>query len=310
LGPRHQAAGPLPEPTAGLPSPASDVIHADPDGSLAVRTVPHRREQQEPRGPAGGNARPAGGLVACLACWLVRHPDALESRSDRGCDGPLSVLPDQPDHGSRVCQRLPGQVGIKFPVSDHLTDPQAGSEQQPVPFTAPRGQQAPGNPVQPGRRARAGMAVPVPVTGIGGPARPVIHRGRTGSWSGCDQTTYPGDPGQVPRSAVRRHGSAPAGPCAPDARDRPGTTGASREGASCPGGPACAPTRWRTCPAALRPAPPGRPASAARRSAACRLPPPVCRYRSGSALHGRGVHRRGGGSAHPGRASREGPAAG
>ena len=32
-----------------------------------------------------------------------------------------------------------------------------------------------------------------------GPARAAIHAGRTGSWPGSDQTTYPGDPGQVPR---------------------------------------------------------------------------------------------------------------
>ena len=79
--------------------------------------------------------------------------------------------------------------------------------------------------------------VTVLVTGMGGPASPAIHRGRTGRWSGSDQTTYPGDPGQVPRSAVRRHDSAPAGRCAPGGRDRSGTTGATPGRCPLPGWP-------------------------------------------------------------------------
>jgi amino acid transporter len=54
----------------------------------------------------------------------------------------------------------------------------------------------------------------------------------------------------------------------------------------------------------------GRSASAARRSSACRPPPPGCRYRPGSALRGRAVRHHGGRYEHPGRTSREGSAAG
>jgi hypothetical protein len=100
------------------------------------------------------------------------------------------------DPTSRRC----GRCRIEVPLSDQLTDPQAGPEQKPVPFPAPRGQEPPDDPVQPGLPAPAAMAGPGTGHRHGGsPARAAIHSGRTGSWPGSDQTTYPGDPGQVPR---------------------------------------------------------------------------------------------------------------
>jgi len=90
----------------------------------------------------------------------MRHSHALESRHDRGRDGPLSVLADQPDPCGGVGQRLLGRRRLQVPVRDQLTYSQAGPEQQPVAFTAPRGQQPPDDPVEPGLPAPAAMTDP------------------------------------------------------------------------------------------------------------------------------------------------------
>jgi hypothetical protein len=82
-------------------------------------------------------------VAAWSARGLIRYSHTLESRPDRGRYGPLAVLADQPDLRGGAGQRLPGRCRIEIPLSDQLTDPQAGPEQQPVPFPAPRGQQPP-----------------------------------------------------------------------------------------------------------------------------------------------------------------------
>jgi hypothetical protein len=67
----------------------------------------------------------------------------VEPGPDGSGDGARTVLVGQPDLGGCAGERLDGGAGVEVAVGDQFTGPQAGPEQQLVPFAALRGQQAP-----------------------------------------------------------------------------------------------------------------------------------------------------------------------
>ena len=189
-----------------------------------------------------------GGSYVAPARW---NPDRMVAAIARG--------PSSPDSPILVAALVSAWMAARASRSPSVTSSpgaQAGPEQQPVPFAAAGGAQAPEDAGQPGLDVRAAVASAGgggqcwwrwPVRGAARPgrratgARPAAYRGASG----------PGTPvirGRCPGCAVRWRGSGPAGPGAPGGRGRPGTTGATRAG-----GRGCARTRWRTGPAALRP---------------------------------------------------------
>jgi len=151
-------------------------------------------------------------VAVIVAVWpargLIGHAHALESRPDRGCYGPLSVLAGQPDLRGSVGQRLPGRCRIEVSLGDQLTDPQAGPEQEPVPFPALRGLEPPDDPVQPGLLAPAAVA---------GPGTGRWHGGRPGQG---------GDPCREERQLAR------LGPDRIPRRPRAGATATQFDGAA------------------------------------------------------------------------------
>jgi len=74
----------------------------------------------------------------------------VESGPDGGSDGPRPVLAGQPDLGCGIGERLSGRPGVEVAAGDQFTGPQARPKQQPVPFAAAGGQQAPDDAPQPG----------------------------------------------------------------------------------------------------------------------------------------------------------------
>jgi hypothetical protein len=107
-----------------------------------------------------------GGLfeASCwgLACnlWravagILRCPGTVEPGSDGGGDGARPVLAGQPDLGGCAGERLDGGAGVEVAVGDQFTGAQAGPEQQPAPFAAAGGAQAPEDALQPDLGVRA-----------------------------------------------------------------------------------------------------------------------------------------------------------
>jgi hypothetical protein len=81
---------------------------------------------------------------------FIGCPGAVEPGPDGGSDGPRAVFAGQPDLGGGVGERLSGRAGVEVAVGDQFTGPQARPKQQPVPFAAAGGQQAPDDAPQPG----------------------------------------------------------------------------------------------------------------------------------------------------------------
>src|SRR5262249_56222066 len=108
-----------------------------------------------------------------------------------------------------------GGARVEVAVGDQFPGPQAGPKQQPVPFAAPGGEQAPDDAGQPGRGVRAAVA------GDGGGGRwgrrpgqagdPPRHdpqpvRGRADPGPGGARAGPPGPPVQGRGGAPRGHG--------------------------------------------------------------------------------------------------------
>ena len=98
-------------------------------------------------------------FVAQRVVWgLLCCPGAVEAASYGGGDGQRAVFSGQPDLGGCAGECLGGGAGVEAAIGDQFTGAQAGPEQQPVPFAALRGQQAPQDADQPGLGAGAAVA--------------------------------------------------------------------------------------------------------------------------------------------------------
>src|SRR5215467_3649760 len=125
------------------------------------------------------------------------NPDRMVAATALGPSSPVSPI--------RVAALVSASVAVRASRSPSATSsPARRLAQNNSRFRSPR-RAASRRPMMPWSLAWACAApwpvmVPVAVAGAGGgPARSAIHRGKTGSWCGWEQTWYRGEPGQVPR---------------------------------------------------------------------------------------------------------------
>jgi hypothetical protein len=131
-------------------------------------------------------------LAVWSARWLIRHSHAVESRPDRGRDGALSVLADQPDPCGGAC---PAAATSRSPSATSSPARRLAQNSSRLRSPAPRGQQRPDDPVQPGLPAPTAMA------GHGTGHRPGRRPGQDGDPPREDrQLAWPG-PDRVPGRA-------------------------------------------------------------------------------------------------------------